>query len=255
MFRLGELKSREPPDCHWYESNTRPPRYVVPSPEGPGAGSPRPCRKTTPAHCFNVDWDPRRWDWIPAPYRSTGQAFRRYDDVGWRGFHSNHSCRLRPAHQGMKMAPPSPVRVDDSSRGLDTGPVSSTGQAFFRRYDDVGWRGFHSNHSCRLRPAHQGMKMAPPSPVRVDDSSRGLDTGPVSSTGQAFRRYDDVGWRGFHSNDRWRAALIVLPSSLNNYEVGRILDILTGCGNIAAVPSARLASHLRRETWHSTSSY
>ena len=23
--------------------------------------------------------------WIPAPYRSTGQAFRRYDDVGWLG--------------------------------------------------------------------------------------------------------------------------------------------------------------------------
>ena len=49
------------------------------------------------------------------------------------------------------------------------------------------------NHPCRLRPAHQGMKMAPPPPVRVDDSNRGLDTGPVSSTGQAFRRYDDVG--------------------------------------------------------------
>ena len=49
---------------------------------------------------------------------SSGQALR-----------GNHPCRLRPAHQGMKMAPPPPVRVDDSNRGLDTG---------FRRYDDVG---------------------------------------------------------------------------------------------------------------------
>ena len=30
----------------------------------------------------SVDWNPRAWDWIPAPYRSTGQAFRRYDGVG-----------------------------------------------------------------------------------------------------------------------------------------------------------------------------
>ena len=22
--------------------------------------------KMGPAQCFNVDWDPRRWDWIPA---------------------------------------------------------------------------------------------------------------------------------------------------------------------------------------------
>ena len=61
------------------------------------------------------------------------------------------------------------------------GSAASSGQAL------------RGNHPCRLRPAHQGMKLAPPPPVRVDDSNRGLDTGPVSSTGQAFRRYDDVG--------------------------------------------------------------
>ena len=32
-----------------------------------------------PAHCFNLDGDPRAWDWIP----NTGQA--PYDDVGWLG--------------------------------------------------------------------------------------------------------------------------------------------------------------------------
>ena len=45
----------------------------------------------------------------------------RHSAVAGCYFHSNRSCRLRPAHHGMKMAPPSPVRVDDSSRGLDSG--------------------------------------------------------------------------------------------------------------------------------------
>ena len=31
---------------------------------------------------------------------------------------------------------------------------------------------------------------------RLGSTALGLDTGPVSSTGQAFRRYDDVGWPG-----------------------------------------------------------
>ena len=86
----------------------------------------------------------------------------------------------RPLRNSLSIATQG-TRIDAIQAGpppLDSGPVSSTGQAF-RRYDDVGWLGrhFHGNRSCRLRPAHQGMKMAPPSPVRVDDSSRGLDSG------------------------------------------------------------------------------
>ena len=43
--------------------------------------------------------------WTPAPYLGTGHAFdRRSDELGVY-FHSNPSCRLVPAHQGMKMGP------------------------------------------------------------------------------------------------------------------------------------------------------
>ena len=61
-------------------------------------------------------------DWVPAPYRVRGRLCAGTTVWGCAAhFHSNRSCRLRPAHQGMKMAPPPPVRVDDSSRGLDGG--------------------------------------------------------------------------------------------------------------------------------------
>ena len=39
-------------DC--YENNTRPPCHVVPSPEGPGAGSPLPCQQATPFQPLGV---------------------------------------------------------------------------------------------------------------------------------------------------------------------------------------------------------
>ena len=40
--------------------------------------------------------------WTPAPYLGTGHAFdRRSDELGVYS-HSNRSCRLAPAHQGMK---------------------------------------------------------------------------------------------------------------------------------------------------------
>ena len=65
MLRVDETEESPLPDCRCYENSTLPTRYVVPSPEGPGAGS-ASTLPTDDAACFNVDWDPRRWDWIPA---------------------------------------------------------------------------------------------------------------------------------------------------------------------------------------------
>ena len=47
----------------WYENNTRPPRYVVPSREGPGAGSPRPCQQATPFSYLGVPVTTGMSDW------------------------------------------------------------------------------------------------------------------------------------------------------------------------------------------------
>ena len=64
----------------WYENNTRPPCHVVPSPEGPGAGSPRPCQQATPFSYLGVPVTTGMSDWyengtahphtvVPAPRR------------------------------------------------------------------------------------------------------------------------------------------------------------------------------------------
>ena len=99
--RLRPLPSRE-------RGGVRAPISIFP-PNGGRGGSPLPVRPS--------GFRPRI-EYGAGSSASSGQALR-----------GNHPCRLRPAHQGMKMAPPPPVRVDDSNRGLDTG---------FRRYDDVG---------------------------------------------------------------------------------------------------------------------
>ena len=88
------------------------------------------------------------------------------------------------------------------------------------------------NDPCRLRPAHQGMKMAPPSPVRVDDSSRGLDTGPVSSTGQAFRRYDGCGRLTsiFVPTTVWLPSRLLTFDPRIEYGAGSSTSLSTGSG-------------------------
>ena len=104
---------------------------------------------------------------------------RRSDELGgypgsWSGtcFRSNRSCRLVPAHQGMKMGA---RRLEafgchwgrpSTSPGFPP-PYRGTGHAFDRGNDE--WKGslahskavkahFRTNRSCRLAPAHQGMK-------------------------------------------------------------------------------------------------
>ena len=62
------------------------------------------------------------------------------------------------------------------------------------------WRYVRNHHG--LVKATQGDEngACPMLQRRLGSTALGLDTGPVSSTGQAFRRYDDVGVAGrcFH---------------------------------------------------------
>ena len=129
--------------------------------------------------------------WIPASARMTNSV------AGDNYFHSNRSSRLAPAHQGMKSrscglvqrigtvdsATPHPdpsggqaPRLAKSSTALHfLVPPSAIGLQFgrIRRWRagiEVDWRAhpgsesgtcFRTNRSCRLAPAHQGMKMRP----------------------------------------------------------------------------------------------
>ncbi len=75
--------------------------------------------------------------WTPAPYRGTGHAFdRRSDELGvypgsWSGtcFHSNRSCRLVPAHQGMKSRSCGLVQRIGTVDSAEPHPDPSGGQA------------------------------------------------------------------------------------------------------------------------------
>ena len=135
--------------------------------------------------------------WIPAPYRGTGHAFdRENDDAGALAhsqaakahFRTNRSCRLVPAHQGMKSRSCGLVQristADSATPHADPSggqapalhfliPPSTIGLQFgtfrpWRAGIEVDWRAhpgsesgtcFHSNRSSRLPPAHQGMRI------------------------------------------------------------------------------------------------
>ena len=114
-------------------------------------------------------------------------GFRRSDELGgypgsWSGtcFRTNRSCRLVPAHQGMKRRSCGLVQRIGAADSATPHPDPSGGQApalhsplptpldsGLRGNDE--WKGslahskavkahFRTNRSCRLAPAHQGMK-------------------------------------------------------------------------------------------------
>ena len=122
--------------------------------------------------------------------------FRENDDAGALAhsqaakahFRTNRSCRLVPAHQGMKSRSCGLVQrigtADSATPHADPSggqapalhfliPPSAIGLQFgtfrpWRAGIEVDWRAhpgsesgtcFHRNGSCRLAPAHQGMKM------------------------------------------------------------------------------------------------
>ncbi len=75
--------------------------------------------------------------WTPAPYRGTGHAFdRRSDESGGHPgsesgtcFHRNRSCRLAPAHQGMKSRSCGLVQRIGTVDSAEPHPGPSGGQA------------------------------------------------------------------------------------------------------------------------------
>ena len=125
----------------------------------------------------------------PAAPPRLDSSFRWNDEMGGGNlFHSNRSCRRSPAHQGMNSrscglvqristadsATPHPDPCGGQAPALHfLIPPSAIGLQFgtFRRWRagiEVDWRAhpgsesgtcFRTNRSCRLPPAHQGMKM------------------------------------------------------------------------------------------------
>ena len=110
-----------------------------------------------------------------------------------------------PAYDGVPVSSSRGQRADTwvrpyarrSRGGVTLTPALSRQGRGGRGARERGKRGrlcLRGNDPCRLRPAHQGDENGSACwHGRVDDSSRGLDTGPVSSTGPAFRRYDGCG--------------------------------------------------------------
>ena len=127
----------------------------------------------------------------------------------WEGSHPHPrieygagSALCRRGRGGKRDPAPGP-RSSGTAGGHVGPPLRSTGEGGSHPHPgplpsrERGKRGrlcLRGNDPCRLRPAHQGDENGSACwHGRVDDSSRGLDTGPVSSTGQAFRRYDGCG--------------------------------------------------------------
>ena len=136
-------------------------------------------------------------------------------------FRTNRSCRLVPAHQGMKSRScglvPRIGTVDSATPHPDPSggqapalhfliPPSTIGLQFgtFRRWRagiEVDWRAhpgsesgtcFRTNRSCRLVPAHQGMKIGcigwwESSSVIATTHTSPLDSRPVSEYGASLR--------------------------------------------------------------------
>ena len=148
----------------------------------------------------------RRWragievDWRAHPGSESGMCFR-----------SNRSCRLAPAHQGMKMGvwllelfaghlPPSATPLDSRLRGNDdSGPrIPGKGAAArrdVRLLERAGHKAtleaavfhFRSNRSCLLSPAHEGMKSRSCGLVQRIGAADSATPHPDPSGGQAPR--------------------------------------------------------------------
>ena len=153
----------------------------------------------------------------------TFRPWRAGIEVDWRAhpgsesgtcFHSNRSCRLAPAHQGMKSGSCGLVQRISTVDSAEPHPDPSGGQApalhflippsaiglqfgRFRRWRagiEVDWRAhpgsesgtcFHSNRSCRLAPAHQGMKSGSCGLVQRIGTVDSAEPHPDPSGGQA----------------------------------------------------------------------
>ncbi len=168
----------------WYSELAR---WILPRP------TPTPAGDKPPRYIFSFRHRPsaiglqfgkfRRWragievDWRAHPGSESGTCF-----------HSNRSCRLAPAHQGMKSGSCGLVQRIGTADSATPHPDSSGGQApalhflippsaiglrfgTFRPWRagiEVDWRAhpgsesgtcFRANRSCRLAPAHQGVKI------------------------------------------------------------------------------------------------
>ena len=165
----------------------------------------------------------------PAAPPRLDSSFRWNDEMGGGNlFHSNRSCRLAPAHQGMKRrrcglvqristadsATPHPdpcggqaPRLAKSSTALHfLIPPSAIGLQFgtFRRWRagiEVDWRAhpgsesgtcFRTNRSCRLPPAHQGVKSGC---IGWWESSSVIATTRTSPLDSRLRGNDELGGR------------------------------------------------------------
>ena len=164
---------------------------------------PRPLRGTSPRATFSHS---------AIDHRSTIRHVSPWKagiEVDWRAcFHSNRSCRLVPAHQGMKSWSCGLVQRIGTADSATPHPDPSGGQApalhllippstiglqfgTFRPWKagiEVDWRAcFHSNRSCRLVPAHQGMKSWSCGLVQRIGTADSATPHPDPSGGQAPR--------------------------------------------------------------------
>ena len=227
----------------WYSESAR---RILPRP------TPTPAGDKPPRYIFSFRHRPSvyysagfaRWragievDWRAHPGSESGTCF-----------HSNRSCRQVPAHQGMKSrscglvqrigttdsATPHPdpsggqaPRLAKSSTALHFLIPPSTISLLFGRIRrwragiEVDWRAhpgsesgtcFHSNRSCRLVPAHRGMKSRSCGLVRRIGTADPATPRPDPSGGQAPTLHflippSTIGLQ-FGRIRRWRAGMEV----------------------------------------------
>ena len=188
-----------------------------------GAGTPRYENGTWSLGCLGVVGATLPL-WIPASARMTNLV------AGDNYFRTNRPCRLAPAHHGMKRPNCGLVQRIGTADSATPHPDPSGGQApalhfrippsaiglqfgTFRRRRagiEVDWRAhFRSNRSCRLVPAHQGLKIGC---IGWWESSSVIATTRTSPLDSRLRGNDELGgrndeiaeWRG--STARSKAA-------------------------------------------------
>ena len=138
-------------------------------------------------------------DWIPAPYRGTGQALRRNDGIRWHAGYFQRN-ELPSAHRGengcwfsLGLRSDGVITMDrvwlgcvrnhhglaKATYGDENGLVPGTGNHKGCPYDGFVGAYFHRNRPCRLPPAPPNMKMGLEPAHRVPR----LDSCPVSGYG------------------------------------------------------------------------